>query len=355
MQRQGGLAADFWVLRDHPRKRECDISLHQQQRNVLSAALVRFGMFLFCLFQYDVFHFYFGQSLLPMNLDLPVLVILRKRVVMSYCGSDIRLFRVDKRRHPFCSFLEKTGFTSRRDVKCTVRLWWHRLWIRDVTAPRNLYRYACSVFPKDRVHTVPVNNVDIIMRVGSSCAPPRDSDTERRLRVVHAPTNRKVKGTELIEKAITALKTEGMEFEYRRLEGLSHQQCVDALQDADIVVDQVIVGGMGSLSFESLLMGKTLCVYVIDEICQMLGGDLPIINTPPDKIQESLRTALADEGLRKKFAREGPRFVREYLQPAEILVETLRLYGFSEDERTVVVNRWSATKAVPASSMRKQG
>src|SRR5213075_3273593 len=38
----------------------------------------------------DVFHFYFGLTLVPKSVQFPILRALRKRTVMHYLGSDIR-------------------------------------------------------------------------------------------------------------------------------------------------------------------------------------------------------------------------------------------------------------------------
>ena len=38
----------------------------------------------------DIFHFYFGLSLVPQSVQFPLLGALRKKSVMHYLGSDIR-------------------------------------------------------------------------------------------------------------------------------------------------------------------------------------------------------------------------------------------------------------------------
>jgi hypothetical protein len=63
-------------------------------------------MFLKYAFKNDVFIFLYGQSLLPYNLDLPILKLMRKKTIMWFVGCDIR--------HYNWSFLKKRE--SRRFV-----------------------------------------------------------------------------------------------------------------------------------------------------------------------------------------------------------------------------------------------
>src|SRR4051812_37297468 len=68
-----------------------DASLHLEgQRGPLrkGAAVGRYA--LRALRQYDVFHFYFGNTLFPWPFpDLPVLRALGKRIIFHFCGCDV--------------------------------------------------------------------------------------------------------------------------------------------------------------------------------------------------------------------------------------------------------------------------
>lgn len=309
-QRQRGMVSDFWTLKDHPRKKLWDVCFHLEEKGKFDAIITRVAMFLFCLLNYQIFHFYFGQSLLPLNLDLPLLKLFREKIVMTYCGSDIRLFRVDRCRHDFPELLEQAGYTARKNRLKLIKMRWHRLWVNKVTAPRNLYRYASTAFPPEMISQVWVNNIDIftdneIESVG------KQNILKNRPLVVHVPTSHKKKGTEIIEKAIGELQSDGLEFDYQRIEGKTYPEAIALIKKADVVVDQIVVGGIGNLGFESLAMGKTLCVYVIDEIVEMVGKNLPLININVYNVKDQLKRAITDYSLRKRLSVEGPTFVKK--------------------------------------------
>ena len=67
-----------------------------QQLNIVHRVLKYGCCQLYCFVKYalvhDVFIFLFGNTLLPLNLDLPILKLLHKKTVMRFLGDDIRYF-----------------------------------------------------------------------------------------------------------------------------------------------------------------------------------------------------------------------------------------------------------------------
>ena len=70
----------------HP---DADIDLRRPE-GFLRRQLVQWRAFAKLLPQTDVFHFYFGLTLVPKSLQFPILRALRKKSVYHYLGSDIR-------------------------------------------------------------------------------------------------------------------------------------------------------------------------------------------------------------------------------------------------------------------------
>ena len=74
--------------------------------------------------------------------------------------------------------------------------------------------------------------------------------------IVHAPTRRTTKGTDVILAALDALRAEGLGFELRLLEGVPHAEVRAAIADADLLVDNVVAGSYGIVSLEAMASGK---------------------------------------------------------------------------------------------------
>lgn len=75
------------------------------------------------------------------------------------------------------------------------------------------------------------------------------------LRVVHAPSNPVVKGSDLIVDCIEDLRAAGLPVELRMLKGQPVAEVVAAVREADVLVDQVNLGWYGVLAVEAMSLG----------------------------------------------------------------------------------------------------
>src|SRR3989304_9419354 len=69
---------------------ETDFNLNIDKTGRSGKYLRQLKFFLGNFLKFDIFHFYFGLSLLPFHLDLPILKLLGKKIVFHFRGSDIR-------------------------------------------------------------------------------------------------------------------------------------------------------------------------------------------------------------------------------------------------------------------------
>src|SRR5206468_2828722 len=144
----------------------------------------------------DVFHFYFGLTLLPKSLQFPLLRALRKKSVFHYLGSDIR----GKSR-------AELAYGKRADAEIVGS------------------HAALEWVPE--AHVVPPG---LDLRPFTPVPP---SDSPRPL-VVHAPSNREKKGTRWVIEACERL---GVELDV--VEGVPHDVARERYAHADIVIDQL--------------------------------------------------------------------------------------------------------------------
>ena len=120
-----------------------------------------------------------------------------------------------------------------------------------------------------------------------------DTGTDRPLQIVHAPTNRLIKGTKYLIAALDQLKREGLRFELRLVEDLSNAEARRAYEESDVLVDQLLVGWYGGVAAELMALGKTVVCYLREGdfrfLPQEMAASLPIINANPDTIAAVLR------------------------------------------------------------------
>ena len=116
------------------------------------------------------------------------------------------------------------------------------------------------------------------------------------LRIVHAPSHRKVKGTDIILAALDHLKAQGFSFELSLVEGLSNAEARKVYESSDVLIDQLFAGWYGGLAVELMALGKPVLVYIREEDVQFIPNDmkidLPFLQVTPDTVEDALRKVL---------------------------------------------------------------
>jgi glycosyltransferase involved in cell wall biosynthesis len=309
-ERELGLQSDVAVFSPGPFGYEADIDLHAGVDRPLPIRFARRGAFLRqALDRYDVFHFNFGQTLLQVRKlgmvvdELPLLRRRGKTVIVTYQGCDVRPFDHCHCRYRTCA--AGTGF-------------------RQPAADRAL-RYADRVLYLNPdlgqwlpgATFVPYASCD--PRAVEPAPPPPDRDE---LLVVHAPTNRAVKGTRHVEEAVAALRSEGVAVRLDLLEGVTREQVMARTAQADLVVDQLLLGWYGGFAVEAMALARpVLCA--IDEAANPFGADLPVIRATPATLADRIRELASDAGRRHAVGLAGRRFVERVHDPREVARQVL--------------------------------
>jgi glycosyltransferase involved in cell wall biosynthesis len=167
----------------------------------------------------DVFHFYFGLTLVPKSLQFPILKTFGKKSVFHYLGSDIR------GKTP-----EQLAFGKRAGAQI--------------------------VGSYDAIRWVPEARV-VPPGLDLSAIQPSPPTQRKRPVVVHAPSNRKRKGTAEIIRCL-----EGLDVQLDVIERLDHREALERYRSADIVIDQLTVGWYGVFAIEAMALGKPVLAFL---------------------------------------------------------------------------------------------
>lgn len=239
---------------------------------------------------YDLLHFHYSSGL-PFGLDFPLWRLLKKKVVMHHHGTDIR----NKGEHWLYSRLAQQIFVSTPDL-----LEWSKdaIWLPN---PLNLERYPY---------------------VGVRNQHPNEPDS---IKILHAPSKRWLKGTEHVLSAIKKLKNEGYNIELILIENTPHDEALTYYKQADIVVDQLLIGWYGMLAQECMALGKPVCVYLREDL-QGYMPTQPMLNTTADNISKNLKMLIEDPSLRVELGKLGRRYVQEVHSSDKIACKLMNLY-----------------------------
>lgn len=128
--------------------------------------------------------------------------------------------------------------------------------------------------------------------------------------VVHAPSNKAVKGTQHIEPVLRRLDAEGL-IEYRPIEGVPHAEMPARFADADIVVDHMGIGNYGVVTCEAMATGRVTVSHVHERVRERVPLELPVVEARPDTLEQVVRDLCADRDRAREIAARGPAFVAE--------------------------------------------
>jgi hypothetical protein len=143
------------------------------------------------------------------------------------------------------------------------------------------------------------------------------------LRIVHAPSDRARKGTDAVLRAVERARAGGADLELELVEGVSRDEARRALERADVVVDQLIVGWYGGVAVEAMALGKTVLARLerqdLERVPTAMREELPIVDADEQTLERLLVELSRDRRQTiEELGRRGRAFVERWHDPLEI-------------------------------------
>lgn len=261
--------------------------------------------------EFDIFHLFFGGSLIPDYSDLILYKKLNKKVVMNHWGSDVRFKSLASRINPDVKFKvneeekikKRTAFLGKYIDTCIV-------------ADGELYGYVKKYYKNVKIvrQAIYTKNIKIGKDAKNSI-----------FTIVHAPTSQEVKGTEYILNAINKLK-EKYEINFITVEGMNNTDAMEVYKKADLIIDQILNGTYGIFAIECMALGKPVVCYIHNEYRDFYPSELPIISANKNDIEEVIEKLILNEENLINIGKSGIEYVKEYHESKKIAKELLNVY-----------------------------
>ncbi|HYZ78583.1 MAG TPA: glycosyltransferase [Gaiellaceae bacterium] len=236
----------------------------------------------------DVFHFYFGLTIVPKSLQFPLLRLTGRRSVLHFLGSDIR------GKTP-----EELAYGRRAGAQI--------------------------VGSYDAIRWVPEAEV-VPPGIDLAAYEPVPPSERPRPLVVHAPSNRARKGTEHVVAACREL-----DLELDVVEGLPHHEARRRYERADIVIDQLNAGWYGLFAIEAMALGKPVVTFLHDDAVrrteQAFGVAPPIVSAREETLVERLRALVTSPDERRRRGAEGRAYVERVHDADRVADRLLDIYS----------------------------
>ena len=297
---------------------------------VLVRDIVKFFWVIYAVMVYDFFIFGFGQSLLASNFDLIIIRIFGKRSISNIGhGSDSR--------PPFLNGIHELDVSmdynySKRLVKQsrerlrTVRRHFNFASV-VIGFPPSTSFYASGPFVNAIFIGVPYANDDVNT---SNHLKIQESRIDRRIKILHAPSNPTAKGSARIVKILDDLIAEGYPIEYQLVMNKSNAEVLRTLLWCDFVIDQLYSDWLlPGFATEAAWHGKPAIIggYDLEELKSSIREQLrpPSYICHPNNLKEAIVYMVNNDLFRENLGNMAREFVSSFWEASVVANRYLRL------------------------------
>lgn len=281
---------------------------------------------------FDIFHFwnksmfFEGHYQHLTGLDIPLIKSRGKRIAYRFTGYDLRLPSWDKEVNPYSPF--HYGYEHIFDEDLQKR---YLDFLQEYTDQFLVQDPEMGQFAPKGTKIIP-RAMDL-----SGWEPVGIEKNDIPL-VVHAPSNKAVKGSAFVLKAIEELQDEGLKFEFKAITGMAHSEAKEWYKKADIIVDQIMIGATGVLTLEAWALAKPCVVYLREDLFKDFYkcNELPCANANPDTIKAELKALITDYDKRKALGLAGRKTVEKFHDKDKVIKQFISTYKQMMKKKPVV-------------------
>jgi hypothetical protein len=207
-------------------------------------------------------------------LDLPIYKIIKKRIIVTYQGCDIRLCETCPIRSSLPSQETCTNVPTNLNYQKfdDWKLKRFKIWSK--------YAYAILGITPDLCRVQGVNYTPHAKLIKDSNYSQHFPHTKNdvKIKIAHMPKQH-IKGSEWIEPTLKKMADRFYKkVDYLSISGLSWQESLETLANCDILIDQVLSGWYGGISVEAALLGVLPIAYI----------DSDLLRFVPENMQDNL-------------------------------------------------------------------
>lgn len=244
----------------------CDVT----KESKFKVYVYTFFFFLKALFRYDIFHFLSGETILPWKLrgfELACYKLFGKKIIMHFVGSDIRseeyLFEKNENLEAFL----KGTYQMQSPISSDIQL--------KLIQQARKYAHSILVSTPDLLQIIPEamylpvfldpENLDYEKRS-------KTSNITGQISILHSPSASRTKGSKYLEQIFVNLENKfGDKIKFitpqknlNNIQGYAatRYELLSLMSEADIVIDQLLIGWYGLKAVEALSFNCTVFCFI---------------------------------------------------------------------------------------------
>lgn len=272
-------------------------------------------------FKFDVFQFYFGNSLMgnyfPLK-DIPWLSLIGKNIFFYFCGCDIRDEKTTIMKYPISACANCFPKLCNKNRQLTRKVAEKYGKVNFVSTPDLLEFVNRSVLLPQVV------DFDLINKILGEPEPKRNPE---KFVIAHAPTNRQIKGTQYLIDCIKRLQDNGFDINLLLIENMCHIDALRNYRNADLALDQLLVGSYGLLSAELMALGIPTITYLREDLLLLYPEPPPLINANPFSLEETIIHFYKNRGDLDFYHKAGQSYAFKVHHPVRLAIQCLECYN----------------------------
>lgn len=259
---------------------------------------------------FDIVHFKSGESFFKSGIDLKIMRFFGCRLITLFLGSDSRAPYLAPSSSLDTESMRLLTQKQQQNVERADRQF-------DIVMDgllsahfhiKPFVMWPCLGLNVDNNWTekfyIPTNTQEAIDRDGY----------KKPVHILHAPSDPKLKGSDVIRRVIKKLEAEGLKIKYTELVGVSNETVLQEIANSDIVVDELYSDTFGAtLAIEAASLGVPVIVGTFgkEELSELIPKEfqLPSCLIHPQELENELRKLILHPELRMKYENE----LRQYM------------------------------------------
>ena len=329
-----------------------DVVLWKSEQGIVRRELNRVSSVFRAALGYEVIHFNFGTTMampsLPLSqsgaslslrfvrelhflftellqiLEVRLLILLRRRIVITFQGDDARQGDISCQifDESIALHVESDYYNSRTDQIKRRRI--RRL--SNLTSSIYYVNPDLAHFLPATARFIPYCHIDVDGKALSA----KNRKTNN-VHIVHAPSHQAAKGTDVIVEILRKMKDDGHLIEFTLIEDIPHTELGDFLLGVDLLIDQLYAGWYGGIAVEALCRGVPVMTFLrradFSAIPEQMAEELPILPVNSADLPEALSRFLA-LGNRElnELQSYGIRYTANWHDPKKVAAEYAQHY-----------------------------
>lgn len=266
----------------------------------------------------DVIHWHWGESTWK-GVDLQIAAWMRKPRLIEFWGSDLRDPVRASRDNRFLArtYAEHPELTTEQCPGKAQRLF-SRLGFACLIPGWELADYVDKKFFAEYYST----RACLIL---SDFTPRFPEPNKARPLVVHAPSNKAKKGTDVVLETMARL-SKSHQFDFKLIHQVPRQAALELMAQSDLFLDQFTIGAEGLASYEAMALGKPVVCYIKRSLLPRYPANLPIVVADQDELESAIARLLNNGSRRLEIGRASRQYVEEHHDAQNICSHLLNIY-----------------------------